>query len=352
MNHKQKLTILIFLLLSSKIFAHSLYPSIIPYNNGMLQVSERHSIYWEESGNPDGVPALFLHGGPGVRTDENQRKFFDPSFYRIILFDQRGCGKSTPLGCLEENTTWDLVEDIDKLLTYLTVEKCLLFGGSWGSTLALTYAIEHPEKILGMILRGIFLCQQEELDWFYQEGASQLAPEAWQILLNALPEDNRSDLLTAYHYALHSPNYWERTYAAAAWVLWELAHLHREPDSRLETLIRHPILFYLFALLYATQNHIQASIENHYFLHRSFFPTDRWILEHCDQLNAIPTIIIQGECDQICPWKYAAELHANLPQSIFILLSETGHASSELKTIKALVEATETFKSIFNSNVD
>jgi proline iminopeptidase len=315
----------------------------------MLPVSALHTIYYEESGNPAGVPVLFLHGGPGVGTDENQRRFFDPSFYRIILFDQRGCGKSAPLGRLEENTTWDLIADIDKLLAILGIEKCLLFGGSWGSTLTLTYAIEHPERVLGMILRGIFLCQQEELDWFYHGGASLLAPEAWQILLSAVPEEGRTDLLTAFHHALHSPYYWERTYAAAAWVLWEFAHSHKEPDSRLDILMRHPSAFRLFALLYANQNHIQASIENHYFLHRSFFSSDRWILDHAHRLDAIPTIIIQGECDQICPWKYAAELHENLLQSTFILLQETGHSSNEPKTLAALVEAAETFKKLIGN---
>lgn len=339
---KSFLLIVCFLLFSSEAIA--LYPPITPYNSGMLQVSEQHVIYFEESGNSEGIPVLFLHGGPGVGTDENHRRFFDPSFYRIILFDQRGCGKSIPLGSLDENTTWDLVDDIDKLLAFLSVDKCVLFGGSWGSTLALTYAIEHPDKVLGMILRGIFLCQQEELEWFYREGASQLAPEAWEILLTAIPEEDRSNLLEAYHKALHSSSYWDKRYAAAAWVVWEFAHMHKKQDARLEALIRYPMLFNFFAWLYANQNHVQASIENHYFCQHCFFPTDRWILENTDRLDAIPITIIQGECDQICPWKYAADLHAHLPQSTFVLLPETGHSANEPATSEALIEATDHFK--------
>lgn len=313
----------------------------------MLQVDELHQIYWEESGNPSGIPVLFLHGGPGVGTEGESRTFFDPACYRIILFDQRGCGKSLPYGCLTNNTTWDLVEDINKLRKLLSIDRCLLFGGSWGSTLALTYAITYPENVLGLILRGIFLCRPQELDWFYRDGANHLSPQAWQIFIDSIPVEKQSNLIAAYHDVLHADSYWTQTHAAAAWVLWEFANLQSKPDSRLIALLNSKFLFYTFAVLFAEQNKTMSRIENHYFLNKVFFESDNWILENIHKIQEIPGFIIQGKSDQICPWENAAELHANWPASTFFLIPNAGHASSESGISEALIESTENFKKAF-----
>src|SRR5262249_34887113 len=212
------------------------FPSIEPHHSGMLPVDTIHSIYWEECGNPDGIPIIFLHGGPGGRTEEKNRTYFNPKDYRIILFDQRGSGKSLPSGCLEQNTTWDLVEDINKLRQFLRIEKCVLFGGSWGCTLALTYAIQYPENVLALILRGVFLCEQQELDWFYKDGANHLMPKVWKMFLGQIPPEEQDDLITAYYRQLHSDSAWTRYEAAASWLIWEFANLHAQPDPRLEHL--------------------------------------------------------------------------------------------------------------------
>ncbi len=320
------------------------YPAIHPYRTGLLQVDEIHQLYWEESGNPNGVPVIFLHGGPGVGTDKQQRTFFDPAFYRIILFDQRGCGKSTPAGSLENNTTWDLVEDINKLREHLHVERSLFFGGSWGTTLALTYAIKYPENVSGLILRGVFLCRQNELDWFYKEGAHVLAPQAWQLFNEPIGLEKQNDLIQAYHDDLQSDSYSVQTLAAASWVLWEYANLSAKPDARLIALLNYKPLFYTFATLFADSNKISARIENHYFFNKGFFETDNWILENIDKIKTIPGIIIQGQLDQICPWQNAQELHQNWPASNFLLFPEAGHASTEEGIAEALMDATELFK--------
>lgn len=335
------------MLSTTSLLAIERFPPITPHRTGMLQVDELHQIYWEESGNPNGVPVLFLHGGPGVGTEESYRTFFDPSFYRIILFDQRGCGKSIPYGCLTNNTTWDLVEDINKLRDFLSIDRCLLFGGSWGSTLALAYAIKYPENVSGLILRGIFLCRQNELDWFYREGANHLSPRAWQIFVDCIPKEKQDNLLLSYHEALHSDSYWTRMEAAASWVLWEFANLQSTPDSRLNLLLDYRSIFYVFADLYYEQNITQARIENHYFLNRGFFETDNWILENIHRIQHIPGMIIQGQLDQICPWENAEELHLHWPTSTFLLIPNAGHASSEPEILQALLEATEQFKAYF-----
>lgn len=323
------------------------YPITVPNCTGMLQVDELHSIYWEESGNPSGVPVIFLHGGPGVGLNHsNYHFFFDPNHYRIIAFDQRGCGKSLPQGCLQRNTTWDLVEDINKLRDHLSIDRCILFGGSWGATLALVYAIKYPENVLGLILRGIFLSRQDEYDWFYKEGASHLAPKGWQIFINQIPLEKRDDLIAAYHDHLNCGSYWKETYAAAAWVLWEFANIQSTPDRRLNMLLNFKLLFPVFAVLFANQNKVQARIENHYFYNRCFFDSDNWILENIHKIQDIPGFIIQGECDQICPWKNAEELHVNWPSSNFLLIPNAGHASTEPETLKALIAATEDFKTL------
>lgn len=343
-----KLNIIIFMTIFNCLTALDRFPQLTPYRTGMLQVDEVHSIYWEESGNPDGVPVLFLHGGPGLGTDRNCRTFFDPTFYRIILFDQRGCGKSTPNRCLTNNTTWDLVEDIHKLRHFLSIDRCLLFGGSWGSTLALAYAIRYPEKVSGMILRGVFLCRQQELDWFYREGASRLSPQAWRIFLSPIPPSKRTDLIYAYREALHSDSYQTRIQAAAAWTLWEYANLHFKPDHRLSPLLNFKFAFSLFSYLLANQNLTIAQIQNHYFLHNGFFKTDNWILNNIHRIKNIPGVIIQGEEDRICPWENAAELHDQWTNSTFLLVPNGGHSSDEPCILKALIQATEDFKSILH----
>ena len=320
------------------------FPPITPNQTGFLQVDELHKVYWEESGNPAGIPVLFLHGGPGVGIQASNRTFFDPNFYRIILFDQRGCGKSTPYGCLTNNTTWDLVEDINRLREHLSIDSCLLFGGSWGSTLALAYAIKYPENVSGLILRAIFLSRQQELDWFYQEGANALSPKAWQILVDCLPKEKQEDLLSGYQDLLHSDSYSIKKSAAAAWVLWEFANLQSSPDSRLNLLLNYKFLFNIFSHLYAKQNITQACIEHHYFFNKSFFEVDNWILENIHRIQTIPGTIIQGDCDKICPFNNAEELHLNWPASTFLLIPNAGHASTEPGILEALMEATEDFK--------
>ncbi len=312
----------------------------------MLQVDELHSIYWEESGNPTGIPIIFLHGGPGSGTDAKQRTFFDPHFYRIILFDQRGCGKSTPRANLANNTTWDLVGDINKLRELLNIDRCILFGGSWGSTLALTYAIQCPQHVSGLILRGIFLCQQEELDWFYKKGAHILSPEAWKIFSERISEETRHDLISAYQKDLHSPSSWTRKEAAAAWVLWEFANSQANPDLRLKALMNSNIAFYAFAYLYSDMNQALANIENTYFLNKCFFESDNWLLENIHKIQEIPGIIIQGENDQICPREYAEQLHSAWPASTLWLIPNAGHSSYELGIQEALLEATDVFKTL------
>lgn len=336
--------------LGSLLGAAGYFPPIQPHHSGMLQVDDEHQIYWEESGNPTGVPVIFLHGGPGSGTDPLQRSFFDPTFYRIILFDQRGCGKSLPCACLENNTTWDLVEDINKLRASLNIDKCVLFGGSWGSTLALAYAIKYPENVLGLILRGVFLCRQHELDWFYREGASKVSPVAWNIFIEPIAEENRGELISAYKEQLHAESEWTRKNAAAAWVLWEYANIQSKPDLRLKVLLNSKPLFYLFAALYAKQNQTFAKIENHYFLNRGFFETDNWIIENIHKIQNIPGIIVQGKCDQICPWNNAQELHAAWPASTFILAPLAGHSANEPEILEALIQATETFKERFSEH--
>lgn len=331
-------------LIFQNIIAAERFPAIEPNASGTLCVDNIHQIYWEESGCPEGMPVLFLHGGPGVGTQESDRTFFDPHFYRIILFDQRGCGKSTPSGCLINNTTWDIVEDINKLREHLSIDKCILFGGSWGSTLALAYAIKYPENVSGLILRGIFLCRQAELNWFYKQGADVLSPKAWQKFIENIPQDRRDDLIKAYYEDLNSEAYFTKINAAATWVLWEFANLQYTPDSRLDLLLNSKFMFSLFSMLYASPNIIMAQIENHYFFHKGFFETDNWILENIDRIQNIPGIIIQGENDHICPWENAADLHQKWPASTFLLVPNAGHASTETGILDALIEATEEFK--------
>lgn len=322
------------------------FPAIEPYTSGMLQVSDIHSIYWEESGNPNGVPVLFIHGGPGAGTNPKQRTFFDPTYYRIILFDQRGCGKSVPYGSLIENTTWDLVEDIEKLRQFLLIDRFFIFGGSWGTTLGLTYAIKHAENVLGLVLRGVFLCTEEELDWFYKEGGSKQALKTWKKFIELIPPGERHDPIGAYHYLLASGGIWTRSDAAATWVLWELANMFTTPEPRLQSLLDSRWLYYAFMILYAKQNYVMASIENHYFFHRGFFETNNWILENIHRIENVPGVIIQGENDQICPWEHARIIHEAWPASTFLLVPNAGHSAEEHGTLDTLLHTMEQLKTM------
>lgn len=311
------------------------YPPIDPFRSGHLPVSSKHSLYWEESGNPEGKPVLFLHGGPGSGTEPSHRSFFDPKVYRIVLFDQRGCGKSTPHASLEENTTWDLVADIEKLREFLKIDAWVVFGGSWGSTLALAYAETHPSYVKGLILRGIFLCRPAELYWFYQFGAHFLFPDIWEHYLAPIPPSERGDMIRAYYKRLTSSDSNIRKEAAKAWSGWEGATLRLRFD---------PSLFGSFT----EDSHADAvaRIECHYFVHHAFFKTDNWLLEHVKTIRQIPGIIIHGRYDVICPLENAWFLHKAWPESKLEIIPDAGHSASELGITDALIRATDQFRNL------
>ena len=310
-----------------------LYPEIEPYQHDMLPVSPIHTIYYEQSGNPQGTPVVFLHGGPGGGTTPDYRRFFDPASYRIVLFDQRGAGKSTPHASLEENTTWHLVEDIEKLRRHLGVESWVVFGGSWGSTLALAYAQTHPERVRALVLRGIFLCRPKEIRWFYQEGASWIYPDVWEHYLNVIPPEERGDMLSAYHRRLTSDDEGVRIQAARAWSVWEGSTSKLFPD---ESLIEHfgdPH----FAIAF-------ARIECHYFMNNAFFPTDNYLIENVGKIRHIPAVIVQGRYDVVCPIQSAWELHRAWPEADLRVTPDAGHSALEPGNRAALVEATDRFR--------
>jgi proline iminopeptidase len=309
-----------------------LYPPIAPYRTGMLPVSALHTLYYEESGNPQGKPVVFLHGGPGGGSVPSYRQYFDPTQWRIILFDQRGCGKSTPHAELAENTTWDLVADIEKLRSHLNIEQWVVFGGSWGSTLALAYSQTHPDRCLGLILRGIFLLRRQEIFWFYQSGCSQLFPDAWEEYLRPIPEAERHDLLAAYYDRLTSPDPLVRQVAARAWSVWEASTSRLIPDPNLQA---H----------FAADHFAQAfaRIECHYFTHRGFFERDDQLLVNCDRIRHLPTTIVQGRYDVVCPLTSAWDLHKALPQAELQIIPDAGHSMMEPGIIAALVAATDRF---------
>jgi proline iminopeptidase len=309
------------------------YPAIEPNQTGFIPVTHQHKIYWEESGNPQGKPVVFLHGGPGSGTEPSHRCFFDPAAYRIILFDQRGCGKSTPHACLEENTTWDLVADMEKIRTLLKIDQWVIFGGSWGSTLALAYAETHPDRVLGLILRGIFLGTEAELHWFYQAGAHFIYPDAYEKYIAPIPEKERGQLMKAYHKRLTSSDPEVRKKYAHTWSAWEAAALR---------LIFDPSLFSQF-----TEEHRAdaiARIECHYFLNRCFFKTDQWLLEHISAIRHIPAKIIHGRYDIVCPFHSAWQLHKAWPEAHLQIIPDAGHAASEPGITDALIRATDSFR--------
>lgn len=304
-----------------------LYPAIQPSRTFYLQVSAEHKLYIEECGNPDGVPVVFLHGGPGASCEPVHRRYFDPERYRIFLFDQRGCGKSRPHASLHNNTTQDLVADLEKIRQKLGLEQWVVFGGSWGSTLALAYAEEHPQRVLGLLLRGIFLCRQQDVDWFYQGGTARLFPDAWQDFLAPIPEQERGNLVQAYYARLTSDNELERMAAAKAWSLWEGRTATLRPDHSVIDYFSNPHLALSI-----------ARIECHYFINNSFFSKNQ-LLDNAFKLKDIPGFIVHGRYDVICPVDQAFELHQRWPSSELKIVADAGHAVSEKGIARALIES-------------
>jgi len=304
------------------------------YETGMLQVSKIHNIYWEISGNPNGKPAVVLHGGPGGGSDPFYRGFFDPTYYKIVELDQRGAGKSTPHACLDENTTWDLVNDIEKLREHLKIEKWhTVFGGSWGSTLSLAYSQSHPEKVGHLVLRGIFLFRRSEIEFFYQEGTSWIFPEYHEELRNALPEVERNDILFNYWRKLTGNDEEVKLNLAKKWTKWEMATSKLFVDKKTIDKGEKDE----FALAF-------ARIETHYFVNGGFFQRENQLLEDAHKIKDIPTTIIQGRYDVICPAKSAYELHKLLPKSKLEMIPDAGHSCTESGIIDGLVRATDEFR--------
>lgn len=308
------------------------YPAIEPYRTGKLDVSSKHSLYFEESGNPHGKPALFLHGGPGGGVDAWHRTFFDPRRYRIVLFDQRGAGKSTPYASLEDNTTWHLVEDIETLRRHLKIDKWQVFGGSWGSTLALSYAVTHPGKVSELVLRGIFLGDQREIDWLYQGGAQEIFPEGFQAYSSVIPASERGNMVQAFYKRLTGNDTKEQGRAAVAWSTWEGQVSKLLPDAGFVAHYENPE----FAIAF-------ARIEAHYFVNRCFMPKDGHLLSLVDKIRHIPAVIVQGRYDICCPPRSAWELHKAWPEADLVIVPDAGHSAGEPGNSRALVAATDRF---------
>ena len=313
------------------------YPPIEPHESGMLPVSDGHQLYYEVSGNPEGKPAVFLHGGPGGNAGPDDRRYFDPEAYRIVLFHQRGAGKSLPAASLHENTTWKLIEDMETLRNHLGISKWLVFGGSWGSTLALSYCIRHPECVIGLVLRGIFMLRKKELDWFYKEGASAIFPDAWESFRDHIPESERTDFISAYYKRLTHEDPGVRLAAAIPWTRWEMAtlRLYTSPDL-LKSLVTDD-----FAIKF-------ARIETHFFVNRGFFEHEDWILRNIDRIRHIPAVIVHGRYDVVCPLETGWDLHKAWPEAKFMIIPDAGHAGSEPGTARALVAATDRFSGLPN----
>ena len=309
----------------------TLFPHCMPYNTGYYS-ADNHEIYYEESGNPSGKPALFLHGGPGGGGDINVRRFFDPKIYRIITFDQRGCGRSKPNGLLINNTTWDLISDIEALRLMFDIDKWLVFGGSWGSTLALAYSQTHPSSVSEMILRGIFLLRKKELKWFYQEGASNIFPEAWQNFIELIEPSNRHDLMQAYYDIFQSDNENLKLKAAIAWSKWEGTTCSLSYDESRVDQFSDPHFALAFAL-----------IENHYFINRGFFETEDQLINGISKIRSIPTVIVQGRYDMVCPMETAWEVSRNWLEASLVIAPFSGHTAFEKEITHELIKATNEF---------
>lgn len=308
---------------------HTMYPEIEPYRTHRIAVDNRHTLYVEECGNPTGLPVIFLHGGPGAGLSPYHRRFFDPARYRIVLFDQRGAGRSTPFADLTDNTTWHLVADIETIREQLGIERWVVFGGSWGSTLALAYAQTHPERVLGLVLRGIFLCRPAEIRWYYEEGgASWILPEKWQRFAAAIPLEERGRMLDAYWRRLTSEDEAVRLQAAQAWGAWEGGGITLEESPETEASFAAPEVALSL-----------ARIEAHYFRHNAFLQPDQ-LLHDTSKLRRIPSVIVHGRYDLICPVKNACDLAAAWPEAeLRIVLA--GHAATEPAIVDALVQATD-----------
>ncbi len=305
------------------------YPPIEPYARRRLAVGERHSLYVEESGNPKGIPVVFLHGGPGAGCEPGHRRFFHPARYRIVLFDQRGSGRSTPHADLVDNTTWDLVADCERIRAALGIERWMVFGGSWGSTLALAYAQTHPERVMALVLRGVFLCREAEIRWFYQEGANWVFPDWWEDFIAPIPAAERGDLLHAYHRRLTGTDEVARMAAAKAWSIWE---------GRTATLLANPDIQAHFSDPHVALS--LARIECHYFVNQAFLEPDQ-LLRDAHHLADIPGVIVQGRYDLICPLRSAWDLHRAWPSAELHIVPDAGHAAFEPGIRSALVAATD-----------
>ncbi|HVC00737.1 MAG TPA: prolyl aminopeptidase [Steroidobacteraceae bacterium] len=312
----------------------TLYPAIEPYRRGHLRVSDVHEIYFEECGNPAGKPAVFLHGGPGAGSDVRARQFFDPRHYRIVVFDQRGCGRSRPSANLIENTTWHLVADIERLRKHLAIDRWLVFGGSWGSTLALAYAETHPERVTELVLRGIFLLRHAEIRWMYQQGASAIFPDRWEGYRDAIAANERDDLLGAYHKRLTGGDQRAALAAARAWSVWEasISFLH----SHRETIARWGQAEFALAI---------ARIECHYFVNRGFLRSETQLLDDVARIRGIPATIVQGRYDVVCPATSAWDLHRAWPEADLRLVPDAGHSAFEPGNLHELVLATDRYRS-------
>src|SRR5258705_63730 len=310
----------------------TLYDPIEPFDTGSLKVSPIHQIYYEQCGNPQGKPVVFLHGGPGGGISSDYRRYFDPNVYRVVLFDQRGSGKSTPHASIEANTTWDLVEDIERLREHLNIRHWQVFGGSWGSTLALAYAETHPDRVRELVLRGIFLCRPREIRWFYQEGASAIFPDVWEEYLQVIPESERADMVSAYYRRLTSEDDAVRLEAARAWSIWE---------GSTSKLFFDPAMIEKFgdtefALAF-------ARIECHYFMNNAFFSSGNYLIEIVGRIRQIPAVIVRGRYDVVCPIMSAWALHRAWPEAQLHIIPDAGHSISDPGIIDALVAATDQF---------
>ncbi|MDH7945048.1 prolyl aminopeptidase [Pseudohongiella sp. SYSU M77423] len=306
------------------------YPPIEPYDVGTLEVSPLHTLYYEQVGNPEGKPVVFLHGGPGGGVNPDYRRYFDPDKWRVVLFDQRGCGRSTPFAELRENTTWDLVADMERLRVHLGIDNWAVFGGSWGSTLSLAYAVTHAERCTELFLRGIFLLRKKEIDWFYQEGCSRLFPDLWEQYQAPIPVNERGDMVTAYYRRLTSDDANVRREAARAWSTWEGSTLRLLPDAGAAAKFGQDSFAEAF-----------ARIECHYFINRGFFSEDNYLLNQAASIQHIPTVIVHGRYDVICPVENAWDLHRVLPNSELHIIADAGHALSEPGITSVLIDYTD-----------
>ena len=311
-----------------------LYSPFKPYDENKLSVSQLHTIHYEQSGNPEGKPVVILHGGPGGGAAPVYRQYFNPEKWRIVMFDQRGCGRSTPYAELRENTTWDLVADIEQLREHLKIDRWTVFGGSWGSTLSLAYSQTHPDRCSALILRGIFMLRQQELRWFYQSGASYIFPEAWEEYLKPIPPEERDDLISAYYKRLIAEDRQVRLEAARAWSVWEASTSKLIPSTK--SIQRFGTEAFAEAF---------ARIECHYFVNKGFFETENQILNNCDRIAEIPGVIVQGRYDVVCPAVSSWELHKAWQNAEYIIVPDAGHSVSEPGIIDALVTATDRFTS-------